>query len=75
MNFWAGFIVGVSVTLIALPIFSKQIMKFAAKRQLNNIIGSVAGMEDKFANIMQENIKEDVRNDGSRQESSKAAIN
>ena len=63
MGFWIGVVVGAIGILVILPLFSKVIMRLAARRQLNNILGSVKGMEGQFESILKPEEKEEVQDE------------
>ena len=63
MGFWIGVIVGAIGILLVLPLFSKAIMRLAAKRQLNNILGSVKGIESQFSDTLKPEEKEEIKDE------------
>ena len=58
MGFIIGFISGIIFTILFLILFSKAIFKYAAKRQLNNIMNSFGANLSRLNDMNQENPKE-----------------
>ena len=52
LNVSTLFSLGIISTIVALVLFSKPIIKFAAKRSMKNLVGSIQGKVNKFAESM-----------------------